>query len=59
MARLRGHSRGDLVVRIVVEVPTRLTQKQRELLEAYARLDNGDQSPLAQSFFEKVKNLFG
>jgi len=59
IARLRGHGRGDLVVRVVVEVPTRLTLKQRELLEAYARLDNGDHSPLAQSFFEKVKSLFG
>ncbi len=56
---LRGHGRGDLVVRIVVEVPTRLTVKQRELLEAYAELENGDGSPLAKSFFEKVKSLFG
>jgi molecular chaperone DnaJ len=59
IARLRGHGRGDLVVKVIVEVPTRLTPKQRELLEAYARLDNGDQSPLTQGFFEKVKNLFG
>ncbi len=59
ITRLRGHGRGDLVVKVVVEVPTRLTQKQRELLEAYARLDNGDHSPLAQSFIEKVKSLFG
>ena len=56
---LRAHGRGDLVIRIVVEVPTRLTAKQRELLEAYAQLENGDRSPLAQSFFEKVKSLFG
>lgn len=56
---LRGHGRGDLIVRIVVEVPTRLTMKQRELLEAYAELENGDGSPLVKSFFEKVKSLFG
>ncbi|MBF8260648.1 MAG: dnaJ [candidate division NC10 bacterium] len=56
---LRGHGRGDLVVRVVVEVPTRLTAKQRELLEAYAELENGDGSPLAKSFFEKVKSFFG
>jgi molecular chaperone DnaJ len=56
---LRGHGRGDLVVRVIVEVPTRLTAKQRELLEAYAQLENGDRSPLAQSFFEKVRTLFG
>lgn len=56
---LRGRGRGDLVVRIVVEVPTRLTGKQRDLLEAYADLENGDGSPLTKSFFEKVKSLFG
>ncbi len=56
---LRGHGQGDLVVRIVVEVPKRLTMKQRELLEAYAALENGDGSPLVKSFFEKVKSLFG
>jgi molecular chaperone DnaJ len=56
---LRSHGRGDLVIRVVVEVPTRLSPKQRELLEAYAELENGDRTPLAQSFFEKVKNLFG
>jgi molecular chaperone DnaJ len=56
---LRGHGKGDLIVRVMVEVPTRLTAKQRELLEAYAELENGDGSPLAKSFFEKVKSLFG
>lgn len=57
--RLRGHDQGDLVVRVVVEVPKRLTTKQRELLEAYAALENGEGSPLVQNFFEKVKGLFG
>lgn len=56
---LRGHDQGDLVVKVVVEVPKRLTAKQRELLEAYAALENGDGSPLIQSFFDKVKSLFG
>jgi molecular chaperone DnaJ len=57
--RLRGHDQGDLVVKMTVEVPKRLTAKQRELLEAYAALENGDGSPLVQGFFDKVKNLFG
>ncbi len=57
--RLRGHDQGDLVVRVVVEVPKRLTAKQRELLETYAALEDGNGSPLVESFFDKVKSLFG
>ncbi|MDD5558063.1 molecular chaperone DnaJ [Candidatus Methylomirabilis sp.] len=59
VSSVRGHGLGDLVVRIVVEVPRRLTTQQRELLEAYAALENGDGSPLVKGFFEKVKSLFG
>ena len=56
---VRGYGRGDLVVRVLVEVPTRLTAKQRELLEEYARLEDGEGHPMANHFWEKVKGLFG
>ncbi len=55
---VRGYGRGDLIARIFVEVPTHLTAKQRDLLEQYARLENGAGSPLVQGFWEKVKSLF-
>jgi len=59
ISHLRGYGHGDLVVRIVVEVPARLTAKQRELLKEFSRLGDGDGTPLTQGFFEKVKGLFG
>lgn len=59
LPNVRGYGRGDLVARIFVEVPTYLTAKQRDLLEQYARLENGEGSPLVQGFWEKVKTLFG
>lgn len=37
LPRMRARSRGDLFVAIEVRVPTKLTRKQRELLEAFAR----------------------
>lgn len=58
LPNVRGYGRGDLVVRIFVEVPTHLTAKQRDLLEQYARLENGASGPLVQGFWEKVKALF-
>jgi molecular chaperone DnaJ len=33
MPRFRGYGRGDLLVRVGVSVPEKLTQRQRELLE--------------------------
>lgn len=56
---LRGYGRGDLKVKVLVEIPTRLTQKQRELLEELHRLENGEGTPLSRGFFEKVRELFG
>ncbi len=58
LPNVRGYGRGDLVARIFVEVPTHLTAKQRELLEQYARTENGAGNPLVQGFWEKVKALF-
>jgi molecular chaperone DnaJ len=55
---MRGYGHGDLLARIFVEVPTHLTAKQRDLLEQYAKFENGEGSPLVQGFWEKVKALF-
>ncbi|MBI3002919.1 MAG: molecular chaperone DnaJ [candidate division NC10 bacterium] len=59
MPSLRGYGVGDLRVRILVEVPTRLTSRQRQILEEFASLENGDGTPLSKRFLEKVRNLLG
>lgn len=55
---VRGYGHGDLLARIFVEVPTHLSAKQRDLLEQFAKLENGEGSPLVQGFWDKVKALF-
>jgi molecular chaperone DnaJ len=65
--RLRGkgiphlHSggRGDQHVRVVVETPTELSGKQRELLEKLSETAGEASHPASKSFFEKVRQLFG
>lgn len=56
---LHGGGRGDQLVRVVVETPRKLSAKQRELLEEFARLDGEGAHPMSKGFFEKVKELFG
>ena len=56
---LHGGGRGDQLVRIVVETPTDLGTKQKELLEEFARLNGNEAHPISKGFFDKVKELFG
>jgi molecular chaperone DnaJ len=60
MPSLHGRGRGDACYRIVVEVPTQLTPRQRELLEEFERASRGtDQGPLVSSFLDSLRKLFG
>ncbi|MBV9737072.1 MAG: molecular chaperone DnaJ [Candidatus Eremiobacteraeota bacterium] len=56
MPRVRGSQRGDHVVTVYVAVPTKLSRRQRELLEEYARA-GGDHIE-EKSFLERVKEAF-
>lgn len=59
MPVLQGRGRGDLVVEIAVETPTKLTRKQREILEEFRATETGDECPESRSFFAKLKDAFG
>jgi len=59
IAQLNGRGRGDHLVHVTVEVPRQLTRKQRELLEQLAETMGESQQPESQSFFDKVRELFG
>ena len=58
MSSLRGYERrGDLYVRINVKVPERLTEYQRELLEAFAETEGLELSPRkrkGKSFWKRI-----
>jgi molecular chaperone DnaJ len=55
---LRRTARGDLHVRVDVVVPTKLSKRQRELLEAFAA-EAGDQTAEHAGFFDKVRDALG
>jgi molecular chaperone DnaJ len=54
---LRNNSRGDLYVKVHIEVPKRLNAKQKELLQEFEEI-TGD-SEQRKSFFDKMKDVFG
>jgi molecular chaperone DnaJ len=56
---LNGYGRGDQVVRLAVETPRRLSARQRELLEEFARISGEEVHPMSKSFIEKVKSILG
>lgn len=58
MPVLQGRGFGDLVVQIEVETPTRLSTRQRELLEMFRETETGDECPQSQGFFSRLKNAF-
>ncbi|HKX92080.1 MAG TPA: molecular chaperone DnaJ [Sphingomicrobium sp.] len=59
MSVLNGRGRGDLVARILVETPTRMTAKQKELLQAFRETETGEECPAAKGFFTRVREMFG
>ncbi len=56
--RLGGGPRGDQLVRVFVEVPTRLSDEQRELLEKFAEISGDDVAPRQRGFLDKLRDLF-
>lgn len=59
MPSLRGRHRGDACYQVILEVPARLTPKQRQLLEEYQRASSGESGPRLASFLETMKKFFG
>jgi molecular chaperone DnaJ len=56
---IRTARTGDQLVQITVETPTKLNQKQEELLREFAKTENKTVCPKSKTFFEKLKKYFG
>jgi len=59
MPHLRGRGAGDACYRLLLEVPHKVSAKQREALEAFEAATKGDRGPLASAFLERMKKLLG
>ena len=58
MPILRRSIYGDLYIRIVTQVPTSLSKRQREILEEFNEIESNKPDPVIKSFFEKAKKFW-
>lgn len=55
---LEGYRPGDELVKVLIEVPKKLSSEQEELLRQLAELEEKQVDSKRHSFFEKLKNYF-
>jgi molecular chaperone DnaJ len=55
---LNERGRGDLIVRVIVQIPKKLTREQRELVEQLSESMAVDNKPHSPGLLEKMKDLF-
>ena len=58
MPILRRSIFGDLYIRVVTQVPTSLSKRQKEILEEFNEIESNKPDPAIKSFFEKAKKFW-
>lgn len=58
ITQLRGTAKGDLIVRVRVEIPKKLTDRQRELLQKFEDESTGKEYEGRKTFMDRMKDLF-
>ncbi len=56
---LRGNGRGDQYVKVNIEVPKRLNERQKAILKEFSELSGDDVHEQRKSFFNKMKDVLG
>ena len=58
MPVLRRNVFGDLYIRVVTQVPTSMSKRQKEILEEFNEIESNKPDPVIKSFFEKAKKFW-
>lgn len=58
MPNPRGRGKGDLFIHAYIEVPTKLSKRQEELLRELAEVEKQNVNPEQKSFFERIRDYF-
>lgn len=55
---IRSYRNGDELVQVMIEVPKKLTDKQRQLLKEFADMEDVAVMPQRKGFMDKLKQMF-
>ena len=55
---VHGQGHGDLLVRVTVETPVKLSEKQKDLLRSFEEIETPQNHPRKKGFLEKIKVFF-
>ncbi|MCA8961144.1 MAG: molecular chaperone DnaJ [Planctomycetes bacterium] len=58
LPHLNGHGRGAQLVRVVVEIPRKISEEQEELIRRLAEIEDTQVGTKRHSFFERLKRYF-
>ena len=58
MPVLQGRGTGDMVIEVVVETPSKLSARQKELLREFQATETGDETPDSKGFFDRIKDVW-
>ncbi|MCX8030919.1 MAG: molecular chaperone DnaJ [Thermodesulfovibrionales bacterium] len=58
MPRLGGQQRGEQIVSVYIDVPKKLTPRQKELLEEFAAIEGEQIEESSKGFKERIKDFF-
>ena len=56
--QLRGNGKGDLILRVKVEIPRKLNSKQKDLLKQFDDITGDREYENRKSFMDRVKEIF-
>jgi molecular chaperone DnaJ len=54
---VRTHRQGDELVQVLIEVPKKLSDRQKQLLRDFAGTEDGNSMPQRKSFLDKLKTM--
>jgi len=57
LPHMERRGRGDQLVRVFIEVPKKLTDRQKELLEEFGQIESSESGE--KTFFDKIASYFG
>lgn len=57
-SNVHGQGKGDLLVKVFVETPTKLSDQQKHLLQEFGALEHPGNLPKRKGFLDKIKDLF-